>query len=314
MDPLRIICQEQGFFTRGMARDTGYDDKAITAMVRGKAWKRFRRGYYTFCDIWAALDAVGRHRVRSRAVMHSLGDAVALSHVSGCVGHGMLTWAADLDHIHVTRLDGGAGRVEGDVVHHTGVVPPQDVCLVDGLRVLRPERCALELASWSSSEAALVVLDSLLHLDLCDPDALQRRFADMNHWPRFRHLHIPVRMADGRSESVGESRGRWLFWCFRLPAPVPQFEVWDEDGDLRGTCDWGWPELKSLGEFDGKAKYGRLLRPGQDVGEVVFAEKRREDELRELTGFSMIRLTWSDYDRPRVTAARLDRMLRRTSA
>ncbi len=51
-------------------------------------------------------------------------------------------------------------------------------------------------------------------------------------------------------------------------------------------------------------KYGRLLEPGQDPGEVVFAEKHREDELRELTGFGMVRLIWSDYDRPSVTAGR----------
>jgi hypothetical protein len=58
-------------------------------------------------------------------------------------------------------------------------------------------------------------------------------------------------------------------------------------------------------------KYGRLLKPGQDVGEVVFAEKQREDLLRELTNFRMIRLIWSDYDRPRATSLRVERLLRR---
>ena len=42
-------------------------------MMRGRHWHRIRRGYYTYADIWADLDEVGRHRVRSLAVAHSLG-------------------------------------------------------------------------------------------------------------------------------------------------------------------------------------------------------------------------------------------------
>ncbi|MBC7276624.1 hypothetical protein [Nocardioides sp.] len=76
-----------------------------------------------------------------------------------------------------------------------------------------------------------------------------------------------------------------------------------------GVTDWAWPEFGLLGEFDGRVKYGRLLQPGQDPGDVVFAEKRREDELREITGFSMIRLIWSDFAHPAVTAARVRRAL-----
>ena len=91
-----------------------------------------------------------------------------------------------------------------------------------------------------------------------------------------------------------------------------QFQVYDADGVLRGTCDWGWPEQEHLGEFDGRVKYGRLLRPGQAPGDVVFAEKKREDQLRELTGWSMTRLTWDDLNRPRLTGQRLQRRLRRS--
>ena len=121
-------------------------------------------------------------------------------------------------------------------------------------------------------------------------------------------------MARPGSESIGESRGYWLCRVFHLPAPKPQFKVVRRRGVLKGTCDWGWPEHGLLGEFDGRIKYGRLLKPGQEPGEVVFAEKRREDLLRELTGYGMVRLIWSDYERPRATAARIERQLRRAAA
>ncbi|MFZ2014790.1 MAG: hypothetical protein WAV00_13285 [Nocardioides sp.] len=130
-------------------------------------------------------------------------------------------------------------------------------------------------------------------------------FTLMNSWPPMRHLHIPVRMATSKADGAGESRGRWLFRITGIPAPLCQYEVYGADGTLRGTCDWGWPEYRQLGEFDGKVKYGRLLLPGLTPGDVAFGEKQREDELRALTDFSMIRLTWGDLERPRVTSARL---------
>jgi hypothetical protein len=314
MDPLRLICESQGFFTRAMARDCGYSDKSVTTMVRAKVWHRFRRGYYSFTDIWNTLDAPARHLVRCRAVLHSLGSDVVLSHGSGLLAHGISTWGTPLDRVHVTRLDGDASRIEGDVVHHRGGVLPSEVVDADGMRALAPARCAVEYASMSSSESALVAFDSALHGEHCSREELFAQFARLGNWPGMRHVHVPIRLTSGKSASVGESRGFWMFWVAGLPAPERQFEVWNQDGELRATCDWGWPELDTYGEFDGQAKYGRLLKPGQDVGEVVFAEKQREDDVREITKGTMIRLVWADYSRPRVTIARLKHVLGRRRA
>jgi hypothetical protein len=40
-------------------------------------------------------------------------------------------------------------------------------------------------------------------------------------------------------------------------------------------------------------KYGRLLRPGQDPGDVVFAEKVREDAIRA-DDHGMVRWIWRE--------------------
>jgi hypothetical protein len=313
MDPLRFLCEQDGFFTRAMAREAGYDDKAVSLMVRTKVWTRFRRGYFSFTDLWTTLGDVGRHRVRSRAVLHSLGGAVALSHVSGVVAHDIESWGVDLSRVHVTRLDGGSGRVEGDVVHHVGTCTRDDLVEVDGLRTLTPARCVIECGTTATSEAALVLFNSLLHSGVAEPDDLYRQFEAMSSWPGLRHLHVPIRLARPRVESIGESRGMWVFWTTGIPRPEVQFEVRDPDGRLIGTCDWGWPDHRLLGEFDGRVKYGRLLRPDQDPGEVVFAEKHREDELREVSGYSMLRLVWTDFDRPRLIKSRFERLARRTA-
>lgn len=311
-DPLRAICNELGFFTRTHAREAGYDDRMIAREARAGRWLRIRRGYYTFPDTWAGATREEQHLIVCRAVLDSLGDSVALSHVSGCLAHGVDVWGTPLDKVHVTRLDGGAGRSEAGVVHHEGLVLDREVGEVDGMRVLAPQRCVLEAGSLGRPESALVLLNSALHRGLCSIDDIGTQFDVMAHWPRVRHLHVPVHMATDKAESVGESRGLWLFFVEHLPPPSLQHEV-VVDGRLIGRTDWAWLRYSGLGEFDGKVKYGRLLRPGQDVGEVVFEEKRREDQLREATDAWMVRLIWSDLDRPSHTAARIRAKLARAS-
>jgi hypothetical protein len=84
----------------------------------------------------------------------------------------------------------------------------------------------------------------------------------------------------------------------RAPAPEPQYRVPTPDRRFLGRCDFGWPALGVLAEFDGKKKYGRLLRePGQTAEDVLIEEKRREDRLRAL-GWIVIRWMWRDLYRP----------------
>ena len=311
MDPLRVLTEIDGFFTRQEADCAGYDDRAVASMVRAGVWTRFRRGFYAFTDEWRLLDDVGQHRVRSRAVLRSLGPAVALSHVSAVIAHGIDVWAVPLDRVHVTRLDGGSGRIEGDVVHHEGVCLEGDVVEVDGSPMTTAVRSVLETGTRVGNEAALCLFDNGLYRGLFDEEDLRREHDRLGAWPDMRHLHVPTRMASAGAQSIGESRGRWLFRTHHLPAPILQYEVYDAAGELVGICDWGWPELGLLGEFDGNVKYGRLLRPGQQPGDVVFAEKVREDAVREASGCAMFRLVWSDYDQPAKTILRVNRLMRR---
>ncbi|MBI4900324.1 MAG: type IV toxin-antitoxin system AbiEi family antitoxin domain-containing protein [Actinobacteria bacterium] len=313
MDQIRLLAESRGFFTRAEALDSGNKDRDLVAGVRSRTLVRFRHGYYTFDDLWSSLDATAQHLVRARAVQNALGPTVVLSHTSAAIVHGIAVWGADLGRVHVTRLDRGAGRVEADVVHHVGAVGTDIIETVDGLRCFAADRSVVEAASWASSEQALVLFDSFLHLGLGEHRDLRKRFEAMCWWPRMRHLHLPIRMADAGADGPGESRGRWLFRASALPAPVLQYEVQRADGTVAGVSDWAWPDPGLLGEFDGRLKYGRLLRPGESAADAVFREKRREDELREITGWPMFRLTWSDYEHPVPTAARVARLLRRAA-
>jgi hypothetical protein len=74
------------------------------------------------------------------------------------------------------------------------------------------------------------------------------------------------------------------------------------DGSV-AFADFAWPDHGVLGEFDGKGKYLRDLRPGEGPGEALFREKLREDRLRDL-GWVVVRLVWSDLFTPKPTLRR----------
>ncbi len=306
---LRQIARVRGVFTRAEVLDLGYDDRAIREMLRAKVIARVRHGAYCSREIWAAGSAEDRHLILARAVMRAHAGRVALSHTSALLMQGVAVWNADLTKVHVTRLDGGTGRVERDVVHHEGSLDDGDVTERQGLTLTTGARAVLEAGSVLSTESGLVSADSALHRALTTPEELSAYLARMTGWPFTQRLRLVVRLSDGRAESPGESRSRYLFWTQGLPAPDLQVEVRDEQGVLVAATDFGWRKHRVFGEFDGRVKYGRLLRPGQEPGDAVFEEKRREDRIRELTGFTVVRLTWDDLNRPAFTAARFARQL-----
>ncbi len=306
---LRAIADNEGTFLRREAVEQAVDDAALRRAVRAGLLVRVRHGAYAFAERWTAADDRQRHVLLSRAAMRVLGDRVALSHHSASAALGMDLWDVPLSQVHVTRLDGGAGRNEGDVRHHEGLVLESDLVLAHGVRAVRPVRAALESATLIGLERGLVTVDSGLRTGLFTPEELSAQHTLMQSWPSTQHLHVVTRLADGRSGSAGESRSRFFFYVHRLPAPELQFAVYDGT-TLIGISDFAWPDLGLLGEFDGRVKYGRLLRPGEDPGDAVFREKRREDLMRRLTGWRMIRLVWADLHHPERTAAWLRSELR----
>jgi hypothetical protein len=300
----------RGFIPRGDVLAAGFDDRFIRTQVQSHRWTRIRKGAYLFTNSWQELGPEERHRRVARAVLHSHGDRVVLSKVSALLMHtGVDCWGIDLGRVHVTRRDGRAGSVERDVVHHEGPISDDDIVEIDGLLVTSEQRCTVETIAFASLEAGLVVADSVLHAGRVEHDQLWEQLAQMHRWRGSRTADVVLRMADGRSESVGESRSRYAFWSQGLPRPELQVRIHDSQGILLGIVDLGWLPQRTLYEFDGKVKYERLVKPGQEPSDVLFAEKRREDAIREATGFSIVRATWADLSRPRELARRVrDRM------
>lgn len=299
-----MLRRPSGLFLRREAVASGVSDEELRLLVRSKALVRVRQGAYLPYADWQSLDDQGRHLARAEAVILSHEERVALSHVSGAIAHGLRVWGSDLTRVHVVRLDDQTGRSTHDVRHHIGEWAFGGVHEVAGLPVLDRATCAVGAAAGASLEAGIVVVDSAYDLGV-DRDELRVVVDRVRRWPGTARLQLTMRIACPGSQSVGESRLRYICFSGHLPAPVLQHPVRNSRGTLVGIADLAWPERRVLAEFDGRVKYGRYLRDGESPGDAVFREKIREDAIREATGWRVLRFTWSDLADRRQTLERL---------
>lgn len=289
----QIIHTNHGIFSRAEALDCGETDHSLADARRTGLVVRLRRGMYAPADVYAACDDSAKHLLYARAAVASQGGEVALTGASAAALHGFAMYRQDLSVVHLLRLDDGSTRRRAKTSHH---IVTQDIghSLVqyDGLTAVTPDRAVWEVACRSTLEAGVVTADSALRRDPTMAGALAELQPMFAYFPGSRQARTVIELADGRSESPGESVTRVQFFRYGIPTPEPQYRVVDARGVLLGTCDFGWDEYRHVAEFDGKVKYEKLRRPGESASDCVVREKRREDQIRA-EGRGMSRFVWS---------------------
>lgn len=303
------LVNPSGILLRRDAISAGVDDNALRRAVDAGFIVRMRQGAYVLAAVWEVADERERHRLLLEAVRMLYDETVAASHVSACIEQGGPTWGLDLSNVHLTNLFGRGERGAAKVVHHRGVCSASDITRDAQGWITAPARTALDTACLAGQEAAVAVVDWYLQVGLTTLYELFALHGRMTEWPDSLGLHRVLALVDGKAESVGETRTRLMCRAQRLPAPIAQYEIRHPSGRLAGRVDFAWPEHRVMLEFDGAIKYHRYRRPGESLEEMVMREKRREDLLRELTGWTMIRITWADLARPAETAARIRRAI-----
>lgn len=287
----------------------GHTDQQIRAKVKSGELHRVRHGSYVSGVLWRSLNPQDRHRVLIRAVLRRAHPTTVATHVSAAVERGAPVWGISLDEAHVTRTDGKPGRREAGIVHHCGELDPDEVQTVNGIPVTRAPRCAVEVTTMTTVEPALITVNGMLHLKMMSVEDLVAEVEARRHWPDTLATAIVLRLCDPRIQSVGESRTSFLCWSQHLPRPEPQVAVHDEFGRLVGYVDFAWLEQGVFLEFDGRIKYEWFRREGETLEEFLMREKRREEQICQLTGWVCIRITWADLDDPERTATRIRRIL-----
>lgn len=328
---IRRLLQAQGGAGSGRElTQAGFSRRTVEAMVRRHDLVRVRRDAVVLASALAGSTPWGKEALRVRAVGRSMAPApsttgsagdhpvpYALSHESALMMHGLPYFGED-GAIHLVRTDGRRGRRNGIVWVHRPVAA-RWVTQVDGLRVVTPTMAALQVAATHGAEAGLVALDGVLHrAQQRDKDAVGRgegpAVAEVRRQINSALedgfgsatpvVRLVAELADGRSESAGESRSRWLVRILGLGPCHPQFEV--KDGDtLVGVADLKLERWDVVVEFDGAGKY--------TDPDVLLAEKDREDRIRA-RGYEVVRIRWADLARPNLLRRRLLEAIARAEA
>ena len=292
-----------GVILRREAIAMGLNDRAIARLVADGVWHKVRRGAYVDKSLWDELHPLDRHRVLARAVLRTAECPAVLSHISAAIEHGAEVWDIDLSVVHITRLDGRAGRREAGVEQHRGILAENEARLVDGVMVVSPARSIVEVSTRCNVEHTLVVANSLLHRGETTLDLVAAEAIKSDRWPNSLATRIVVKLADRRVESVGESRTAHVLWSQRLPWFEPQYEILDESGRVIARVDFAAPGLGVFLEFDGRIKYQGLA--GRSLEEALLEERRREALICSLTGWVCVRITWADLGHPERLARRI---------
>ena len=278
-----------GVVTTAQALELGLAGRDVGRLRARGRLVRIRWGAYAVREEWDAWDERDRHRARARAVALQLQTPFTFSHITAAVLHDLPLHRVQLDEVHVTRGDGdGRTRHEAGVWHHDGPQPPQVV--VGGLAATDLARTAFDTARITRFDSAVVTMDAALHRDV-STSAMETLLAATERWPGSAQARRAYEVADGRAESPGETIARLAFAAVGMAPSTLQLELTTDSGDVR--TDFGWPERGLVGEFDGRIKYGRLLKPGQTTESVLVAERHREQAI-ERAGWGVVRFTWSE--------------------
>ena len=289
--------------------EQGLTHNELARLRRRGELERLRRGAYA-SPTEGELTRVEQHRRLVQATVPQLIDGSVVSHGSAAVLHRLPVWGSSIARVHVTRPGEGQRR---PLLHvHCAPLSPADTTVVDGIAVTSLARTVLDLARTLRMEYAVAAADLALRNGL-PPQLLAEGLSRMERWPGVRAARRVVAFADARSESVGESVSRVRLHLDGVPKPDLQCEITGPSGLVIARCDFGWKEQRTVGEFDGKIKYGRLLQPGQRVEDVVYAEKLREDAVRE-EDYEVTRWTWDDCWRPGAIRNRILRAFDRRGA
>ncbi|MBE7192432.1 MULTISPECIES: type IV toxin-antitoxin system AbiEi family antitoxin domain-containing protein [Gordonia] len=281
-----------GLIHRASVIAVGLTDEDLARAVRTKQIVRIVRGVYA--------EAVRRepeelHRLTAIATVLTGTSDAPLSHQSAAAVHGLAMLEPNFRRVHRTAPTG----FRTTTLHcHVGEVSEAHTVVIDGVSVTSLERTAVDVACGADGFArALAVFDAALRRG-ADREVMAMMLAGSRRGVgRARHA---LRFADGNAESPGESWSRaQLIEAGLRPARL-QHEFYDKHGIFVARTDFDWDGLL-VGEFDGKVKYQKLLRPGEDVTEVVLREKAREDALRAM-GIMVIRWVWDDLRRGTVVA------------
>lgn len=292
--------------TRAELRSRGHSERDIEHLVTDGALRRVRNNRYVEGDAWASLWNEGRHLVEVVATqLNSAAPGPVFWGASAAVLHGLPLYRLAPKRVHAAIMTARHGRTAAGVMWHRVPVDAVDIVERDGIRYTSLERTVLDLACTSAATVALSAADAALRSVAVSGQvqdaAIARDWkeqmlarAERPRRPGIRGAREILSVADGRAQLPGESVSRLHLLSLGFSAPALQVHVVGSAGQ-NYWLDFGFRRSRCFGEFDGQGKYlDDSIRGRRSADEVVIAEKRREDDIRGVTGWRIVR--WGSED------------------
>lgn len=297
---LRTAADRQwGLFTAVDARRAGYGHDEIRSLCTTGTWVRLRRGVYTTAERLASLGG-RRHGLDCLATLLFLDrPGTVISHGSAARLLGVAV-RAGLDPT-VRLTDPTQWRSGRGFRMACAPLDASEVLHRGAFRLTSAARTLIDCAREWPLEDAVVAMDSALLAGRTTSRELSEVASAQQSWRGAPRARRAIALADGRAESPLETRGRLRIVGSGFPKPELQVEI-RAGGRLVAVVDAWFDEAAVAVEFDGRVKYTHPWR-GRSPGQVLWDEKRREDQLRALD-IAVVRVTDSDLgdDWPRVAA------------
>jgi hypothetical protein len=276
---LRAAADRQwGLFTAADARRAGYGHDEIHSLLATGTWARLRRGVYTTTERLAALD--GRpHGVDCLAAL------LFLDRPGAVISHGsaarLLGIPVPTDLSRIVRLtDPGQWRAGRGFQMSCAPLSAAEVIRRGPFRLTSVTRTLIDCAREWSLQDSVIAMDFALLTNRTTPGELAQVSSGQKSWRGVPGARRAVGLADGRAESPLETRGRLRVVGSGLTPTDLQVEI-HRGERLVGVVDAWFEEAAVAVEFDGRVKYTDPWRD-RDARQVLWDEKRREDELRSL--------------------------------
>lgn len=285
---------------RADALITGHTDDDVRGWVRSGEVRRLRRGVFA---LGAEPDFAADRMVEQATGLARLhGDAIAMSHHTAVLLHGVAVHEVPLSQVWAVRVCGAVQSGPGFRVARPRTAPP--LVRVAGIQTVTPARAVLQVACGFGAAAGVVSADSAFDRGLVTAGELAHELRALGRRPGAAAARVTVDRCRAGAQSPGETLLRLLAEDLGHEVEL-QFPVAEPGRPAFAFADLRIVGTRSLWEFDGLMKYAGATGAG-----ALAAEKVREDRIRRL-GWGLERVVWADFRRPALLADRIAQAVRR---
>lgn len=253
-------------FSVADATAAGFSIAQVRRLLAGGHVRAVVRGVYVSVDV---PDSVGLRAAALKRIVPP--RAVACRRTAAwLIGVDVLPFGA---HLQVPCPEllvpaGTAATRRDGVVGFSAQLADDEVVEIDGVLATAPCRTTLDLGRWLPLMDGVAGVDAMLHADVVTIDELMAGLARLRGYRHKLRLQRVLDLADGRAESLQESRLRVRLVVYaELPQPDVQHVVPVGTGEFR--LDMAYVKAKIAVEYDGVENHS-------SDSDVVYDKWRRE--------------------------------------